>query len=270
MGASRNYQILSVSIIFFVFTFCEGIAVRSFPCTGTPDGCGTFTDQNNPSLCYTQLGCVLRAFGPGWTNETDQICVGRPIPCSSFTNQFSCPAQSGCSWTTSTTSTTSPTIPLCSSGSQPCITSINIYPGWNMFSFPIITTATVGNDNLVTTDCTPVGNIWHYNPSQGQYVQILSSNQNIQGSGMWIKVNVPCTINVTVTNNKLSISNFPNISPGWNQIGSPTQSTTFSPGNCNVLSGPWKYNTQTGQYEKAQTLVAGTGYWIKVSSSCSL
>jgi len=160
--------------------------------------------------------------------------------------------------------TTSPNSPPCPPDSQPCSTSITIQlsPGWNMFSLPIIPNSQIQNN------CNQAGSFWHYDPTQGQYVQVANLNQVQSGLGYWMNVQSSCTL--TLSGNPISINDFPQLNSGWNQIGSPTQSTTFSPGNCNLISGPWWYDPVQHIYVNSNNIEPGKGYWIKVSDSCSL
>jgi hypothetical protein len=169
---------------------------------------------------------------------------------------------------------------------------IKFYAGWNMFSIPVkmgyaTTTATVvqvtevfKTEATATTDSGGGGGviaericsedsfaskIWHY--SNGKYVEASSIET---GEGYWVKMKYDCV--VYVTGEPVTIGDFPGVNNDWNQIGSPTESVNFSTvvGDCKVLSGPWKYNTLTNQYEKVEYIKAGEGYWIRVESSCTL
>ncbi len=61
---------------------------------------------------------------------------------------------------------------------------------------------------------------------------------------------------------------------GWNMISAgaknPVSLSSFiSSGTCKAASSLWSYNPQAGQYQKAGSLKAGEGYWLKVESDCA-
>ena len=60
---------------------------------------------------------------------------------------------------------------------------------------------------------------------------------------------------------------------GWNMFSLPL-ATSLSYGDiatqCPVASYIWKYNSNSGYYEKVQSLQTGYGYWVKMKNSCSV
>lgn len=60
---------------------------------------------------------------------------------------------------------------------------------------------------------------------------------------------------------------------GWNMFSLPL-ATSLSYGDiatqCPVASYLWKYDSNSGHYEKVQALQVGYGYWVKMKNSCSV
>jgi glucan-binding YG repeat protein len=60
---------------------------------------------------------------------------------------------------------------------------------------------------------------------------------------------------------------------GWNQIGSQYYSSTSwdsVKGDCNVLKGPYYYDTVGKSWETPRTIEPGRSYFVKVSGKCTL
>ena len=152
--------------------------------------------------------------------------------------------------------TTTPTV-------QPQTYEINFHPGWNLFSIPVKKTIKA-KDFLA--NCGVISKIWHYTYGVG-YVSV---DELKPGYGYWVKVNSNCK--ASISGEPVTIEDFSRLSPGWNQIGAPTQAINFYKiiGDCILRSGPWKYNTQARKWEKTQVLNPGEGYFVKVTSSCNL
>ncbi|VVB57748.1 Uncharacterised protein [Candidatus Anstonella stagnisolia] len=140
--------------------------------------------------------------------------------------------------------------------------SLTLYQGWNMI--------TPGDDGLtasaISNSCSQTGSIWHYDGSNYQ----RASGTLEAGKGYWVRVNSQCTVNTygsayTVTS--LSMNS------GWNQIGIPSSTGSYSSSStCSIQGGPWYYDTSSNSYQRSDisSLIAGRGYWVKASSSCTL
>jgi hypothetical protein len=131
-----------------------------------------------------------------------------------------------------------------------------------MFSLPLNTTLST---DYIRSQCGSQNKIWNYNSVSQLYEEAI---QILPGKGYWFKVDSACTVSVTGSN----VQSIPDLKAGWNQIGAFSQSFNFNDikGNCNILSGPWKYNPVSLLYESSTTLDPSYGYWIKVSSDCKL
>ncbi len=200
--------------------------------------------------------------------------------------------------------------PLCKTGEEcpPCIQPkcinhqcswhqqeeflLKFKAGWNMFSFPVdirsyltatgqTTTAQMTVENVITGKVTEVetitperqcpspDNVWHY--SNGKYIDVLKDpNSIVNGWGYWVNMGSDCM--VRLTGNKITINDFPDLEAGWNQVGGPSEAVNFYSiiGDCNLLSGPWWFNSASKKYEKAQVLRPGEGYFVKVKDRCKL
>ncbi|MHA1835083.1 MAG: COG1470 family protein [Candidatus Baldrarchaeia archaeon] len=141
---------------------------------------------------------------------------------------------------------------------------IKLLPGWNMFSLPVTPTSEL------ESDCEQIGKIWHYSPETGRYEEVKDLLNGKVGWGYWIKVREKCKMKVR--GNSITVDEFEGLKPGWNQIGSPSQAVNFFSiiGNCNLLSGPWKYDSASKNYVKTHILQPGEGYFVKVESYCKL
>jgi hypothetical protein len=173
--------------------------------------------------------------------------------------------------------------------------AIKFKEGWNMFSFPVDirsyltatsqTTATqMTVENVITghavetqpieeippeRQCQSPNHVWHY--SNGKYVDVLNDPSGfVNGWSYWVKMDSECM--VKMTGNKVTIEDFPELEAGWNQIGAPSESINFYSiiGDCNLLSGPWWFNSASNKFEKAQVFKPGEGYFVKVKDKCKL
>lgn len=159
---------------------------------------------------------------------------------------------------------------------------VMLQEGWNLFSVPLRWDADSdpcenakcygsGNNGLkvVESTCGDLDSlkIWHWDAEQKQYVKSLPYTP----WGYWVKAPASCYIRFgreTVDIDGLQLK------AGWNQIGAPTKTKSGNfeniRGNCNVVSGPWRYLNQMKKYEKVLTLASGEGYFVKVSNDCIL
>ncbi|MBU1198153.1 hypothetical protein KJ765_06640 [Candidatus Micrarchaeota archaeon] len=126
---------------------------------------------------------------------------------------------------------------------------------------------------IITESTCSQATLWHYNTQQRRYVKygVLKEGASVpSGSGYWVKVSDSCS--VTIAGNRKETLEGERLFQGWNQIGGPADAVSFSSisQGCNVQSGPWKWNAFSKQYERVSTLVPGEGYFVKVSSACTL
>jgi hypothetical protein len=120
------------------------------------------------------------------------------------------------------------------------------------------------DSSYLQNECGTTNTVWHYSGGSYEGAETLTP-----GLGYWFKLDSACTVDWP--GNDLTINDFPSLSQGWNQIGSPTTAVNLDDviGNCVKSSGPWTY-TIGGLYEKVDLLEPGLGYWIRVENDCKL
>ncbi len=166
---------------------------------------------------------------------------------------------------TTTVTTTTPTTTVISPANpvRPLHGSytIDYQPGWNLFSIPL-TYADLVNSSCQRGALSP---IWKL--QNGKYVR---TSYLYGGDGYWIYASSGCS--VTYYGPNLTASVLPSLSAGWNMIGGLGYATPLSTiiGNCDVTGGPYGFNTSSHSYYNATVLSPGSGYFIDVSSDCSL
>lgn len=151
---------------------------------------------------------------------------------------------------------------------------IKLEGGWNLVSVPLVDAVfnPIPKPRFYKDYdyCQDSDFIAIYGFENGQYKRLYSLSELEFGRGYWFKMRRDCYL--IVEGYERSIDDFPPLSPGWNLIGSVTGVILFkqSTGTCNVLSGPWSYNTTTNQYELVGLIEQGKGYWVKVENTCEL
>ncbi len=173
--------------------------------------------------------------------------------------------------------------------------ALHLNQGWNLVSEPLYgrarcypTTASAGsyaideNGNCIVADAASIyrpgissntcGSVttWYYDGNSYQKGNLGNWDARY---AYWIKASGSCDLAFAGTNAITSQNYELNFaSAGWHMIGAPTGSTPFNQlqGTCagHVTSGPWIYSN--GDYSKASSLNAGSGYWIKTNSACTL
>jgi hypothetical protein len=136
-----------------------------------------------------------------------------------------------------------------------------INPGWNLISLPAKRI-----DNIIENNC-GILSVFYYNASTKNYEK--KDWQEIEGGrGYWSYsfLPSPCNIKVIVSTS-VSISDIPELKPGYNLIGALSSSVDANQvkGNCDITSGP--YYWENG-WRSASLLEPGKGYWLKVSNYC--
>lgn len=152
--------------------------------------------------------------------------------------------------------------------------TIELKKGWNLVSAPVGTGRS--RDIAEVRDSTCSGStVYVYDQNTKTYI---TSGYGI-GVGelvpvpnaFWVKTDNPCKVTF-----KGSITN--SYTPGWDVLtgwvgfGGPYSSSTWDAiaGNCQVASGPWRFNTAAWKWEKAISLHPGEGYFVKVTGTCTL
>jgi hypothetical protein len=141
--------------------------------------------------------------------------------------------------------------------------TIKLERGWNQVSVPTGYDVSL-SDMQKKCDITSA---WSYNTALGQYSAAATFGKGI--IGVWMKANSACTYELEAP---YASSWSTELKAGWNMIGAPLQATAISnlAGNCRITSGPWNYSPSASQYGYSEKLEPGKGYWVKVSSDCTM
>ncbi|MFH1442828.1 MAG: CARDB domain-containing protein [Candidatus Micrarchaeota archaeon] len=145
--------------------------------------------------------------------------------------------------------------------------TVNFKQGWNLFSVPLT------NSRIISTDCVKKP-IYYYNTGQNQYYSqggFAVGTELLGGFGYWYKSDYNCKATF-MGSGHYALPFGMELGAGWNQIGAPYDTINFKEmaGNCDVVSGPYKFNTAAYKWEKAEMLQKGEGYFIKVRNACAL
>jgi hypothetical protein len=146
--------------------------------------------------------------------------------------------------------------------SAPASHTLYLYAGWNMVTPPDQGFST----DSIAKSCDVRSKMWEYNGNSYQEYGVTP------GHAFWVKVGSDCK--VETNGNQFAQTEVKLMHAGWNQIGTPNENLKYdsAASTCNVLGGPWLYNTQGRAYKKGSLdyLEAGRGYWVKVSGECTL
>ncbi len=147
-------------------------------------------------------------------------------------------------------------------------TVIYMQEGWNSFSIPLEYDDIQTNcDGLLEKDSSGnLKNVWMYSLLSGSYKH---PKEMKAGYGYWYKSERECFISLVGDEYALSGKS---LSAGWNFIGAGYESAQFSEiaEECEVIDGPWVWNSENETYEESSALEKGRGYFVKLKSSCTL
>ena len=149
-----------------------------------------------------------------------------------------------------------------SSTFSPVTATVVLSRGWDLFSVPLTNTTVIGNTCPSGSLLSP---IWQF--TNGTYSMATKIHG---GLGYWVQASTPCTL--TFSGQPLTTGKLPYLSPGWNLIGALNYSTSFTSilGSCNVVNGPLGFDIGTNQYYNASQIATNSGYFVDVSSGCTL
>lgn len=135
--------------------------------------------------------------------------------------------------------------------------AIQLAPGWNMISNPVIT----ANDSVPVLFPMCLGcPVWW--PPPGYYVD---SCKLPHGSGRWLKC--PAGGTVSITGVHISVDSIP-VAASWNIIGSLSDPVaTFSVYSIppNIIRSP--FFGFSSRYTRVDTIRPGSAYWVKTSQA---
>lgn len=148
--------------------------------------------------------------------------------------------------------------------------TIELKSGWNLISSPIADEN--GQAHVVSTTCN-IHTIYLYNRETNTYeTNTLNVGDTVPVSrSFWAKSNAPCKITFSGAN-AYTYDGGLALGAGWNGFGGPYNNIIWADlvGDCNVISGPWLFNTIANSWQRATILEPGYGYMIRVSNNCSL
>lgn len=136
--------------------------------------------------------------------------------------------------------------------------SVELRGGWNMVSLPRRTRDSLKSALFPTASSFAFG----YDGSYGQQDTLRN------GPAYWLKF--PGDQTATIMGEVVYLDSI-SVRPGWNMIGSislpvPARDITSIPGGL-AVSQFWRYD---GNYERADTIYPGQGYWVKAGASGKL
>lgn len=96
--------------------------------------------------------------------------------------------------------------------------------------------------------------------------------------GLGIAVKTPNACAITIEKPAFLSAQTLKLEKGWNLVSVQTAGDLFTDifdrskvrNDCDVLSGPWRYDREVGKYVKEKGLQPGEGYWIKAGNTCTI
>ncbi len=135
---------------------------------------------------------------------------------------------------------------------------LTMHRGWNLFSVPFSV-----NVNRVTSTCAFYpSNIFEYVGSSYEHPSSLNT-----GKGFWFRTFNECTVTIS---GEQSESTQLNLNAGWNTISVTQPVALSSLSTCNIVKGPFEYDSTARRWNVASSLEPLKGYFVKVSDACTL
>jgi hypothetical protein len=214
-------------------------------------------ELSGDTTCYPKCGsgstCVWDRANVGVSPASD--CDGCSVGTIGCVRIGTCEPIQSSSTISTTIQTTTTILPLTNY-------TLQLNPGWNLFSVPL-TYAT----KLNTTCAKGVieSPIWQL--LNGKYVK---ASLIYGGTGYWVKAASACS--VTFRGPSLTLNEIPSLTSGWNIFGALNYTTDFSnmSSNCDVLRGPYGFNTTANLFYETSSITTGNGYLVRLGSSCTL
>jgi hypothetical protein len=129
-----------------------------------------------------------------------------------------------------------------------------------MFSLP-----NSGTDRLTST-CSGFNEsaIWMYYPFNKSYIR---PHNLAAGDGYWFYARERCEIR---SDGYAFSPGDMFLHAGWNLVGSTIHSVSFDAikGTCDIVKGPYSYNSGSQAYESATLMSPGQAYFVKVKEDC--
>ncbi len=124
---------------------------------------------------------------------------------------------------------------------------------------------------IYETDCKPM-KLFSYDANKGQYDSpgfLAAGTMLAPTTGYWVYSPSACSI--TVEGTEAVTLEGARLQTGWNLVGGPLTPTSVEGilGKCEMLGGPWYYNSAKSVYEKASAFEPGKAYFVRVKSTCT-
>ncbi len=170
-----------------------------------------------------------------------------------------------------------PPLPPSETGVEGNQFEVKLNAGWNLVSTPLTGSQSTGlfstaqGGKIVKTDCA-ASTLWNFGAS-GAYEtpgKIVEGTILSEMKGYWAYVRNDCSFLVEGST-AVNVGGT-TLHAGWNEIGGSLHPVSFNSvsRSCNVVSGPWYYNSAARKYVKAGALQPGNAYFVKVAGECVL
>ncbi|MBN1168178.1 MAG: hypothetical protein JXA44_13785 [Methanospirillaceae archaeon] len=179
-----------------------------------------------------------------------------------------------------TAPTTSPTtVPPTTAPPGPDFT-LELYPGWNMISFPQPLVAGKNTASYLNAYVNPASHsMWRYNAQTGRYEQMLAESPLTPLEGYWLYSAGVTSVPLYFASGSTIAAK--NLYYGWNMVGLAGTTSKTAEIMLGSITGSWDYifgfNGQTQTYQdqvfppgSSATITAGSGYWLYVHENCIL
>ena len=137
---------------------------------------------------------------------------------------------------------------------------IYIKKGWNLF--PVIPYE-INTYQVIENDCVNFNGdiIWGYNKQKKDY----ESTNNLEvGKAYWFYSTKNCEFEYQVlsgsTTNKISLTE------GWNMFSVTKTILVSELKDCEIVKGPYKFDTASKRYIRVKQLIKGEGYFVKLNN----
>ncbi len=179
-----------------------------------------------------------------------------------------------------TAPTTSPTTaPPTTAPPGPDFT-LELYPGWNMISFPQPLVAGKNTASYLNAYVNPASHsMWQYNAQTARYEQMLGNSPLTPLEGYWLYSAGVTSVPLYFASGSTIAAK--NLYYGWNMVGLAGASSRTADIMLGSITGSWDYifgfNSQTQTYQDqvfppgtSATMTPGSGYWLYVHENCIL
>ncbi|VVC02530.1 Uncharacterised protein [Candidatus Bilamarchaeum dharawalense] len=149
--------------------------------------------------------------------------------------------------------------------------TVELKTGWNLLSVPL---SSNNEAEVVSTTC-DVSKAYIFDPNTKSYLTtgygVGVGDMVLVPNSFWVKTDSPCKIQFKGVSENTYQDGW-SVRAGWVGFGGPYSNTNWESmsGDCEVLSGPWRFDSEAWMWKKATTIKPGEGYFVKVKNSCTL